>query len=99
LNFYNIKLLKADGRILILHQEKINEIFAWFRNVIHKEAFNYIGFCFRNLLSSLTTINPNNLCSVSYNIIFDDPNDFFSKHLPIRVRIEIILYFEKIKII
>ncbi len=55
------------------------------RNVILKETINYIGFCYRNILLSLTNIAPIEYCSVNYHIMYDDEKEFFTNHLPIRV--------------
>ena len=67
------------------HMDRISEVISWYRGTIHKESINYIGFCYRNILTSLTNIQVKENCSVNYSIIFDDEAEFFHKHLPIRV--------------
>ena len=52
---WNFQLLsemtKAYGPTLAKHMDRINEMLSWFRSTVHKEAINFIGFCFRNVLA------------------------------------------------
>ena len=80
-------MTKAYGPTIAKHMDRINELISWFRPTVHKESINFIGFCFRNILASLSNIQPMNLASVNYSIIFEDEKEFFSNHLPIRVGI------------
>ena len=89
---WNLQLLseltKAPGPVIAQHIGRLTELLSWFRNTVHKESINYIGFCYRNILISLVNINPTEMCSVNYSILFDDEKEFFSKHLPTRVSLE-----------
>ena len=51
---------------------------------IQKESIGYISCCYRNIIVSLTNVSSNELCSVTYDIVFDDEKEFFTQHLPIR---------------
>lgn len=86
---WNLQLLseltKAPGPVIVQHIGKLNEVLTWFRNTVHKESVNYIGFCMRNILISLGDTCPTETCSVNYSIHFDDEKEFFTNHLPIRV--------------
>jgi proteasome activator subunit 4 len=78
------ELMKANGLILVEHINRITQLITWYRPVVNKESIGYISCCFRNIIVSLTNVSSNDLCSVTYNIIFDDEKEFFTKHLPIR---------------
>lgn len=77
------ELTKANGQQIAKHIKRLSEMLNWFRAGVHKELINYIGFCFRNIPTSLTFIIP----TVDFKNIYEDENEkeFFSKNLPIRV--------------
>jgi len=79
------ELTKINGDLLAKNLPRINEMIGWFRNTVHKDTNNLIGFCFRNILMYLTNVSPVEMCSVNYSLIFDNEEEFFSNHLPIRV--------------
>ena len=64
---------------------RISQVIGWYRETIHKETISYISNAYRNVIHSLSTIYPIESASVSYDIVFDDEKEFFTKHLPIRV--------------
>lgn len=70
---------------------KINEIIKFFRKTINKECINYISESLCQLITSMTYIYPKNCSSVNYDIIFDDENEFFKEHFPIRVKLFILI--------
>ena len=78
------ELMKTDGSILAENMEKINELIDWFRNSVHKETISYLSSAMRNIVTSQVNISTNELRSVNYSLMFDDPAVFFKEHLPIR---------------
>ncbi|CAF1136134.1 unnamed protein product, partial [Brachionus calyciflorus] len=77
-------LAKTNGPILVQNIDRIKEILQAYRLTTNKECISHMTTCYNNLITSLTKITPKETCSVGYSIIFDNNNDFFTKHLPIR---------------
>jgi hypothetical protein len=78
------ELMNTNGEILSSYMKRIEEIIDWYRPTIHKESYIYLCNASRNVVTSLTNIYPREMCSVTYDLTFDNENDFFKDHLPIR---------------
>ncbi|RNA03229.1 proteasome activator complex subunit 4B-like [Brachionus plicatilis] len=78
------ELARSNGLILLKYMPKIRHIISWYRRAVNKEVTTYLSAMLRNTVVSLSTIYPIEQSSVEYTFVFDDEQEFFKSHLPVR---------------
>lgn len=86
LTIFALKLLKAYPSILIEQIDKIKELINCYRNTVNMNCIQHLMNCYNCLIASLTNVYPMDNSSFVYCLNYDNEKEFFSKHLPIRVK-------------